>query len=97
MPENDLFQVFEQLEPGSLFFDRHYGGGPRTDDFLLITIKSSVRQRVEKEAFMKRLVENLKESPGVRPEDVFIVLEANSTLEDFSFGKGISAGQMLSH
>lgn len=95
MPECDLFQVFEQLEPGSLFFDRHFGGGPRTDDFLLITIKSDARRVGEKEALMKRLVEKLAESPGVRPEDVFIVLDVDSNLEDYSFGKGISAAKMV--
>ena len=25
MSENDLFQVIEQLEPGNLIYDRHYG------------------------------------------------------------------------
>ena len=25
MAENDLFQIIEQLEPGDLIYDRHYG------------------------------------------------------------------------
>ena len=29
MPENDLFQMFNQLEPGSFKFDRNFGVGPR--------------------------------------------------------------------
>ncbi|HEX7823783.1 MAG TPA: tautomerase family protein [Mycobacterium sp.] len=95
MPENDLFQIFEQLEPGSLLFDRNYGGGPRSDDFMLITIRSDARRADEKEALMTRLVDNLATSAGVRGEDVFIVLETNSTLEDYSFSSGISATQMV--
>lgn len=35
MAENDLFQTFEQLEPCTPLFDRHYGAGPRSDDFMI--------------------------------------------------------------
>ena len=72
MPENDLFQMFNQLEPGSFKFDRNFGVGPRSDDFMIIEIKSDARRRDEKEAFVKRVVERLAESPGVRPEVLIV-------------------------
>jgi 4-oxalocrotonate tautomerase len=77
MPENDHFQIIEQLEPGSLRFDRNYRAtSPRSDD-----------------ALYKLLVEKLAKSPGVRPEDVFVTLDVNTVLEDWSFGNGISAAK----
>ncbi|NGX07547.1 tautomerase family protein [Mycobacteroides franklinii] len=94
MAENDLFQIFEQLDPGTLLFDRHYGAGPRSDDFMIITIKSGARSAAVKQALMTAIVTNLAVAPGVRPEDVFIMLQVNSQPEDFSFGGGISAAQL---
>ena len=42
MAENDLFQIIEQLEPGDLIYDRHYGiKGSRSGDFVIINIESA--------------------------------------------------------
>src|SRR2546428_6813348 len=38
VPEADRFQLIHQHEPEELVFDRHYLGGPRSDDFVLIAI-----------------------------------------------------------
>jgi Tautomerase enzyme len=36
MTENDLSQIIEQLEPGDLIYDRHYGiKGSRSGDFVI--------------------------------------------------------------
>uniref|UniRef100_B0T974 4-oxalocrotonate tautomerase n=1 Tax=Caulobacter sp. (strain K31) TaxID=366602 RepID=B0T974_CAUSK len=96
MPENDMFQIIEQLEPGSLIFDRNFGvKRPRSDDFMFINIESSGRDRQAKEAFIKRLSEKLAASPGVAPSDVFVRLSVNSVLDDFSFGEGVTAAVTL--
>ncbi len=92
MPENDLFQIIEQLEPGSLIFDRRIGiDGERSDDFLFINIESSARSREEKQALIARLAEKLVRSPGLSPNDVFVRLSNNSLFDDFSFGGGLLA------
>jgi 4-oxalocrotonate tautomerase len=94
MPENDHFQIIEQLEPGSLRFDRNYRAtSPRSDDFMILHIKADARRVSEKDALYKLLVERLAKSPGVRPEDVFVTLDVNTVLEDWSFGNGISAAK----
>ena len=96
MSENDLFQVIEQLEPGTLIFDRHYGlRGNRSNDFMIVNIQSDARRRDEKEAFMARLSNKLAASPGVARDDVFVLLSTNSGAEDWSFGNGIPASQKL--
>ncbi|MBV1686300.1 tautomerase family protein [Novosphingobium sp. G106] len=89
MPENDMFQIIEQLEPEALIYDRRFGiEGERSDDFVLINIESDARRRDEKQAFVARLVEKLATSPGLAPNDVFVRLSANTVMEDWSFGSG---------
>lgn len=91
VPENDRFVVIHQHRNGELIFDRSYRGGPRSDDFILFHITTGKARSADTKArFYRRLVDNLQAAPGVRPEDVMIVI-ANSTFDDWSFGSGISA------
>ncbi len=92
MPENDMFQIIEQLEPGGLIYDRNYGvGKSRSEDFLFINIESDARRRDEKEAFIRSLSEKLAASPGIAPNDIFVRLSVNTVLDDWSFGDGVTA------
>lgn len=88
VPPDDRFQAIHQHEPGELIFDRHYLGGPRSDDYLLIQITAGkVRSTQTKQAFYRRLVELLAEQPGIRPEDVMVIINTTSA-EDWSFSGG---------
>ena len=88
VPPGDRFVVVHQHGPEELLFDKHYGGGPRSDDFILFHVTTGrARSSEVKRAFYNRLVRELGESPGVRQEDVMIVI-ANSDIEDWSFGCG---------
>lgn len=90
VPEADRFQVLEQLEPHELVFDRTYLGGPRSDDFVLITVNAGrLRTPATKQGFFRRVVENLGQAPGVRPEDVMIVINTTGP-EDWSFADGVA-------
>jgi Tautomerase enzyme len=94
MAENDLFQIIEQLEPGDLIYDRHYGiKGSRSGDFIIINIESDARRRGEKEAFLARLSDKLAASPGIARDDVFVRLSMTAGLEDWSLGSGIAASK----
>lgn len=89
MPENDMFQIIEQLDAGSLIYDRRFGiDGERSDDFVLINIECDARRRSEKQAFVARLVQKLAASPGLSPNDVFVRLSTNTVMDDWSFGGG---------
>jgi phenylpyruvate tautomerase PptA (4-oxalocrotonate tautomerase family) len=88
VPENDRFQVIHQHEPYELIFDRHYEAVPRSDDFVLIAITAGKPRTTEvKQAFYRRLVERLAASPGLRPEDVMVVI-TTSQGDEWSFGGG---------
>lgn len=90
-PETDRFAAVHQHQPAELVFDRTYRGGPRSDDFILFHVTTGRnRAPAVKERFYRVLVEKLARAPGVRPEDVMVII-ANSTFEDWSFASGVSA------
>ena len=91
VPADDRFQIIHQHEPDELIFDRHYLGGPRSDDFVLIAITAGRPRSTEvKKAFYRRLVDLLAEAPGLRPEDVMVVISTTER-EDWSFASGIAS------
>ena len=95
VPKNDRFQLVHQHEPYEMMFDRSYEGGPRSDDFVLIAITIGKPRSTEmKQAFYQRLVSLLAESPGLRPEDVMVVV-SSSQGDDWSFGGGRPAASLL--
>jgi phenylpyruvate tautomerase PptA (4-oxalocrotonate tautomerase family) len=88
VPAADRFQLIHQHAPGELVFDRDYLGGPRSDDFILFAVTAGRPRSAEvKQAFYKRLVALLAEAPGVRPEDVMVVITTTNP-EDWSFSAG---------
>jgi phenylpyruvate tautomerase PptA (4-oxalocrotonate tautomerase family) len=94
VPKNDRFQIIHQHEPHELIFDRHYDGGPRSDDFVLITITTGKPRSTQvKHAFYRHLAALLAASPGIRPEDVMVVLNASQG-DDWSFGGGLPAASL---
>lgn len=93
VPATDRFQFIHQLEPGEMICDPHYLGGPRSQDCVFFDITIGKPRSVEvKKAFYRRLVEHLAEKPGIRPEDVIIVVTATPP-ENISFSNGVT--QML--
>ena len=62
----------------------------RSDDLVYIQITVfNTRTAEQKKALFRRVAELLRESPGVRPEDVFVnVLEAAK--ENWSLGHGLA-------
>jgi quercetin dioxygenase-like cupin family protein len=88
VPADDRFQIIHQHEPGELIFDPTYLSGPRSDDFVLLAITAGKPRATEvKQTFYRRVVERLEQSPGIRPEDVMIVINTTSA-EDWSFSRG---------
>ncbi|GJI97877.1 hypothetical protein RugamoR57_45950 [Duganella caerulea] len=96
VPAKDRFQMIHQHEPHELVFDRDYESpsGPRSDDFVLINITIGKPRSTEmKQAFYRRLVELLAEAPGLRPQDVMVVV-SSSQGDDWSFSGGAPAASL---
>ncbi|MDE2129161.1 MAG: tautomerase family protein [Betaproteobacteria bacterium] len=90
VPEADCFQIFDQMEPEEFVFDRSYLCGPRSDAYVLIALTAGKpRSQQTKKDFYRRLVELLEKAPGLRREDVMVVIHMTEP-EDWSFGNGLA-------
>jgi 4-oxalocrotonate tautomerase len=89
VPEHDQFMTITEHD-GANFRYGPYLGIARSDDLLFIQITVfNTRTFEQKTALDRRIAELLGESPGVRPEDVFVyVLEAAK--ENWSLGHGLA-------
>ncbi|WP_203141835.1 tautomerase family protein [Marinobacter mangrovi] len=88
VPRDDRFQVIHQHDPEELIYNRHYLGGPRSADFVLIHMTAGKpRTRQTKQTFYQRVVALLAQAPGIDPEDVMVVISTTES-EDWSFGGG---------
>jgi phenylpyruvate tautomerase PptA (4-oxalocrotonate tautomerase family) len=92
IPAADRFQVIHQHEPGEMIVDRDYLGGPRGDDFVLVCVTGGKpRDAATKAAFYRQLADNLARDPGLRPEDLMIIVQTTEGMQDWSFSNGIAA------
>jgi phenylpyruvate tautomerase PptA (4-oxalocrotonate tautomerase family) len=90
-PADDRFQLISQHERDELIYNADYLGIHRTDDVVFINIiASKTRSTATKAAFYQKLAELLAEKPGLRPEDVQVIISPNER-EDWSFGKGLAS------
>lgn len=89
VPEGDEFMTINEFSPANFRCGNAYGV-KRSDDAVLIQITVfASRTADEKKALYRRIADLLGESPGIRPEDVFVnVLDAPK--ENWSVGHGIA-------
>jgi len=90
-PTDDRFELIEPREAGELIYDSDYLGVRRTDDIIFVhVIAGNWRDNPTKQAFYRRVVELLADDPGVRPQDVQIVISSNERA-DWSLGNGVAS------
>jgi phenylpyruvate tautomerase PptA (4-oxalocrotonate tautomerase family) len=90
-PADDRFQLIHQHERDELIYDPDYLGIHRTDDVVFINIVAgNWRDTTKKKALYKAITDNLVRSPGLRNEDVLIVLSPNER-DEWSFGNGLAS------
>ena len=94
VPAEERFQVITELNSEDLVFDPGFRNISRSQDFMmiLITLKSG-RSDSLKQSLYQAIARELTRNPGVRPEDIMIVLRENGSA-DWSFGNGTA--QLLS-
>jgi len=90
VPEQDKFQIVTEHDEAGLIYDPAYLGVSRTDGVIVVQITLNSGRTLEaKKALYGRIVQLLRESPGVRPEDVLVNL-VEVAKENWSFGNGIA-------
>jgi phenylpyruvate tautomerase PptA (4-oxalocrotonate tautomerase family) len=91
VPADDRFQLIQQHEPDELIYDPNYLGIRRSNDVVFINITASEgRDLATKKAFYRAIAARLATEPGLRPEDVQVVISPNKR-EDWSFGLGLAS------
>ncbi len=90
VPEDDQFMTITEHDAANFRYSPTYLQVARSDDLVFIQITANnTRSLEQKKALYKRVTELLGESPGIRPEDVFINL-VEVAKENWSFGHGLA-------
>jgi phenylpyruvate tautomerase PptA (4-oxalocrotonate tautomerase family) len=90
VPEDDQFMTIREHDAANFRYGASCFGITRSDDVVFIQITVfNTRTPEQKKALFRRTAELLGESPGIRPENVFVnVLE--SAKENWSVGHGLA-------
>jgi len=90
VPEGDRFMTVTEHDQEDFVYGADYLGIERSDDLVIVQLTvSNTRPVAQKQKLYRRIVERLSESPGLRPEDVFINL-VEVLPENWSFGRGVA-------
>lgn len=90
VPEDDQFMTITEHDAAGFRYGASYLGISRSDDLVLIQLTVSNTRSVEqKKALFQRITQLLGESPGIRPEDIFVNL-VEVEKENWSFGHGLA-------
>ena len=89
VPEDDQFMTISEHDEANFRHGSAYGVA-RSDDVVYIRIiVFDTRTTEQKQALFRRSAELLGENPGIRPEDVFIVV-LPAAKENWSVGHGLA-------
>ncbi len=88
IPEDDLFQVIEEIEPRNIIYPDQYFGIQHSDNIIYIQITAkSGRSQLVKQSLYRSIGKEIYCRTQHSPEDIVIILTENSEA-DWSFGKG---------
>lgn len=83
-PEDDRYQIIHQLDPECLQLQSRAG-----DAVMMHLVMRAGRSSKSKQAFYKKVTENLQQNPGISPSNVLITITENHDI-DWSFGDGVA-------
>ena len=87
VPEDDQFITISEHAAGNFRYGAAFGVN-RSDDLLYINITVfNTRTAEQKKVLFRRIADLLGASPGIRYEDVFVVI-ADAPKENWSVGRG---------
>ncbi|QRG04562.1 tautomerase family protein [Xanthobacter dioxanivorans] len=88
VPEDDQFMTISEHDAANFRYGAAFGV-TRSDDLVYIGITVfNTRTGEQKKTLFKRIAELLGENPGIRPENVFVVI-ADAAKENWSVGHGL--------
>jgi len=90
VPEDDQFMTITEHDAANFRYGNAYGVVRSADVVYIQITVFSARTAEQKKALFRRIAELLGESPGIRPEDVF-VLVLDAAKENWSVGHGLAS------
>ena len=89
IPQDDYFQVIEELEQHQIKYPKSYLGIPHTDDIIFIQITAGAgRTPEQKRLLYLEIAERISSATTIKPDDIIIILVENNGSENWSFGQG---------
>ena len=90
VPEDDQFMTIREHDAANFRYSASCYGVRRSEDVVYIQITVfDTRTAEQKKALFRRIAELLGESPGIRPEDVFVTV-LDAAKENWSVGHGLA-------
>jgi phenylpyruvate tautomerase PptA (4-oxalocrotonate tautomerase family) len=83
-PSDDRYQIIHQVDPDCLQLQTREG-----DRVMIHLVMRAGRSNKSKQAFYKKVVENLASDPGIPPTNVLITITENHDI-DWSFRDGVA-------
>ena len=89
VPEDDQFMTITEHDAANFRTGTGYGIARSADVVYIQITVFNTRTAEQKKALFRRTAELLGESPGIRPEDVFVVV-LDAAKENWSVGNGLA-------
>ncbi|WP_316184587.1 MULTISPECIES: tautomerase family protein [unclassified Bradyrhizobium] len=89
VPEDDQFMTITEHDPANFRYGNAFGIN-RSDDLVYIQITVfNTRTPEQKKALFRRIADLLGDSPGIRPDDLFVTI-LDAAKENWSVGHGLA-------
>jgi 4-oxalocrotonate tautomerase len=89
VPEDDQFMTITEHDAANFRYGNAYGVARSADVVYIQIAVFNTRTVEQKKALFRRIAELLGESPGIRPEDVFVNI-VDAAKENWSVGHGLA-------
>jgi 4-oxalocrotonate tautomerase len=89
VPEDDQFMTISEHDAANFRYGNAYGVARSADVVYIQITVFNTRTGKQKTALVRRIAELLGESPGIRPEDVFMTV-LDAAKENWSVGHGLA-------
>jgi phenylpyruvate tautomerase PptA (4-oxalocrotonate tautomerase family) len=89
VPDDDQFMTITEHDAANFRHGNAYGVARSADIVFIQIIVFNTRTAEQKKALFRRIAELLGDSPGIRPEDVFVTV-LDAAKENWSVGHGLA-------
>ena len=89
VPEDDQFMTITEHDAANFRTGNGYGVARSADVVYIQITVFNTRTAEQKKTLFRRIAELLGENPGIRPEDVFVVI-LDAAKENWSVGHGLA-------